>query len=484
MAEEVNNQDGAAAAPQEPKPLWAGRFSAAPTGELERFGASLPFDKRMWRQDIRGSKAHAAMLAHQGVISAADERAIREGLDDIARQIEAGEFTFDVDRDEDIHMAIERALTERIGAAGGRLHTGRSRNDQTAVDTHMIARDLADEVLASLAHMEQVVLERAEGEFGVVMPGYTHLQPAQPVLLSHHLLAYFWMFTRDFARARAARAAANRCPLGAAALAGTTYPLDRKMTSDALGFDAPIPNSMDAGSDRDYLLDLIYACTTTMVHLSRLCEELVLWSSAEFGFVEMDDAHSTGSSIMPQKKNPDFAELVRGKSGRVVGDLVGLITTVKGTPLTYDKDLQEDKEPLFDAVDTVLGSLMACSGMLATCTFKDARMREASHEGYMAATDLADYLVGKGLPFRQAHAVVGRIVGDCVREGVTLQQLSTDELRSYSDLFDDDAHEALDIDGVVRRRTTYGGTGHEAVKAQLGEAHAAADADAACVASL
>ena len=256
------------------------------------------------------------------------------------------------------------------------------------------------------------------------------------------------------------------------------------MTSDALGFDAPIPNSMDAVSDRDYLLDLIYACTTTMVHLSRLCEELVLWSSAEFGFVEMDDAHSTGSSIMPQKKNPDFAELVRGKSGRVVGDLVGLITTVKGTPLTYDKDLQEDKEPLFDAVDTVLGSLMACSGMLATCTFKDARMREASHEGYMAATDLADYLVGKGLPFRQAHAVVGRIVGDCVREGVTLQQLSTDELRSYSDLFDDDAHEALDIDGVVRRRTTYGGTGHEAVKAQLGEAHAAADADAACVASL
>ena len=484
MAEEVNNQDGAAAAHQEPKQLWAGRLSVAPTGELKWFGASLPFDKRMWRQDIRGSKAHAAMLAHQGVISAADERAIREGLDDIARQIEAGEFTFDVDRDEDIHMAIERALTERIGAAGGRLHTGRSRNDQTAVDTHMIARDLADEVLASLAHMEQVVLERAEGEFGVVMPGYTHLQPAQPVLLSHHLLAYFWMFTRDFARARAARAAANRCPLGAAALAGTTYPLDRKMTSDALGFDAPIPNSMDAVSDRDYLLDLIYACTTTMVHLSRLCEELVLWSSAEFGFVEMDDAHSTGSSIMPQKKNPDFAELVRGKSGRVVGDLVGLITTVKGTPLTYDKDLQEDKEPLFDAVDTVLGSLMACSGMLATCTFKDARMREASHEGYMAATDLADYLVGKGLPFRQAHAVVGRIVGDCVREGVTLQQLSTDELRSYSDLFDDDAHEALDIDGVVRRRTTYGGTGHEAVKAQLGEAHAAADADAACVASL
>lgn len=464
-----------------PKPLWAGRFSAAPTGELERFGASLPFDKRMWRQDIRGSKAHAAMLAHQGVISQQDADAIRAGLDDIAGQIERGEFTFDVDRDEDIHMAIERVLTENIGPVGGRLHTGRSRNDQTAVDTHLIARDLADEILASLAKLEAVLLDRAQGEFGVVMPGYTHMQPAQPVLLSHHLLAYFWMFNRDFRRVSAAREAANVCPLGAAALAGTTYPLDRHMTAEALGFSGPTANSMDSVSDRDYLLDLIYACSVCQVHLSRLCEELVWWSSAEFGFVEMDDAHSTGSSIMPQKKNPDFAELVRGKSGRVVGDLTSLLVTVKGTPLTYDKDLQEDKEPLFDAADTVLGSLMACTGMLATCTFKEERMREASHEGYMAATDLADYLVGKGLPFRQAHAVVGRIVGDCVREGVTLQQLSTDELRSYSELFDDDAHEALDIDSIVRRRTTFGGTGHEAVRAQLKLATEALEADEAAL---
>ena len=464
-----------------PKPLWAGRFSAAPTGELERFGASLPFDKRMWRQDIRGSKAHAAMLAHQGVISQQDADAIRAGLDDIAGQIERGEFAFDVDRDEDIHMAIERVLTENIGPAGGRLHTGRSRNDQTAVDTHLIARDLADEILASLAKLEAVLLDRAQGEFGVVMPGYTHMQPAQPVLLSHHLLAYFWMFNRDFRRVSAAREAANVCPLGAAALAGTTYPLDRHMTAETLGFSGPTANSMDSVSDRDYLLDLIYACSVCQVHLSRLCEELVWWSSAEFGFVEMDDAHSTGSSIMPQKKNPDFAELVRGKSGRVVGDLTSLLVTVKGTPLTYDKDLQEDKEPLFDAADTVLGSLMACTGMLATCTFKEERMREASHEGYMAATDLADYLVGKGLPFRQAHAVVGRIVGDCVREGVTLQQLSTDELRSYSELFDDDAHEALDIDSIVRRRTTFGGTGHEAVRAQLKLATEALEADEAAL---
>ena len=464
-----------------PKPLWAGRFSAAPTGELERFGASLPFDKRMWRQDIRGSKAHAAMLAHQGVISQQDADAIRAGLDDIAGQIERGEFAFDVDRDEDIHMAIERVLTENIGPAGGRLHTGRSRNDQTAVDTHLIARDLADEILASLAKLEAVLLDRAQGEFGVVMPGYTHMQPAQPVLLSHHLLAYFWMFNRDFRRVSAAREAANVCPLGAAALAGTTYPLDRHMTAEALGFSGPTANSMDSVSDRDYLLDLIYACSVCQVHLSRLCEELVWWSSAEFGFVEMDDAHSTGSSIMPQKKNPDFAELVRGKSGRVVGDLTSLLVTVKGTPLTYDKDLQEDKEPLFDAADTVIGSLMACTGMLATCMFKEERMRDASHEGYMAATDLADYLVGKGLPFRQAHAVVGRIVGDCVREGVTLQQLSTDELRSYSELFDDDAHEALDIDSIVRRRTTFGGTGHEAVRAQLKLATEALEADEAAL---
>jgi argininosuccinate lyase len=467
---EEYNETKASQAAAEPKPLWGGRFSAAPTGELERFGASLPFDKRMWKQDIRGSKAHAAMLAHQGVISTEDAKAIRAGLDEIAGEIERGEFTFDVDRDEDIHMAIERVLTERIGPAGGRLHTGRSRNDQTAVDTHMIARDLADELLASLEGIQQVLLDRAEEQFGIVMPGYTHMQPAQPVLLSHHLLAYFWMFSRDHKRVADARAAANKCPLGAAALAGTTYPLDRAMTASELGFDEPVANSMDAVSDRDYLLDLIYACSVCQIHLSRLCEELVWWSSAEFGFVEMDDAHSTGSSIMPQKKNPDFAELVRGKSGRVVGDLMSLLVTVKGTPLTYDKDLQEDKEPLFDAADTVLGSLMACTGMLATCTFKADRMREASHEGYMAATDLADYLVGKGLPFRQAHAMVGRIVGDCVREGVTLQQLTTDELRSYSELFDDDAHEALDIDNIVRRRTTLGGTGHDAVRAQLAQA--------------
>ena len=457
------------------KPLWGGRFSAAPSGELERFGASLPFDKRLWREDIAGSVAHATMLAHQGIISSDDLDAITDGLDRIAREIECGEFVFDVDRDEDIHMAIERVLTERIGPAGGRLHTGRSRNDQGVLDTRLAARNAASDLMGAILALEEVLLGRAEGEFGVVMPGYTHLQPAQPVLLSHHLLAYFWMFSRDFARAQAALAAADACPLGAAALAGTTYLLDREMTAAELGFSRVIPNSMDAVSDRDFACDLVYAAMLTQVHLSRLCEELVLWSSAEFGFVEMDDAHSTGSSIMPQKKNPDFAELVRGKTGRVVGDLMGLVTTLKGLPLTYDKDLQEDKEPIFDAIDTVMGSLHAVAGMVATMTVKGDRMREASHEGFMAATDLADYLVGKGMPFREAHGVVGRIVGDCVREDISLQELSADELRSYSPLFGDDAPDALDIDRVVERRTTFGGTGHAAVTEQLKLARAELD---------
>ncbi|MDD3486171.1 MAG: argininosuccinate lyase [Atopobiaceae bacterium] len=456
----------------EPKPLWGGRFSEAPSGELERFGASLTFDKRLWREDIAGSKAHAAMLARQGVISQEDADAIRGGLDDIAAQIEAGTFTFDVDRDEDIHMAIERVLTERIGAAGGRLHTGRSRNDQSALDLHLGCKRFAGELTVALVDLEGALLECAEDEMGTIMPGYTHMQPAQPVLLSHHLLAYVWMFSRDVTRMHAAADAADESPLGAAALAGTTYPLDRASVASDLGLARVSPNSMDAVSNRDYVADLIYACSVAQMHLSRLCEELVLWSSAEFGFVEMDDAHSTGSSIMPQKKNPDFAELVRGKSGRVLGDLVSLLTTLKGLPLTYDKDLQEDKEPVFDAVDTLLGSLHAVTGMVSTLRFDEERMRAASHEGYMAATDLADYLVGKGLPFRQAHAVVGRIVGDCVREHVTLQELTADELRSYSPLFGDDAPEAVDIERVVARRCTYGGTGHDAVAAQLGEAKA------------
>jgi argininosuccinate lyase len=462
---------------QAPKPLWGGRFSEAPSGDLERFGASLGFDQRLWREDIAGSKAHAAMLARQGVISSEDAESIRGGLDGIASEIEAGTFVFDPGRDEDIHMAIERVLTERIGPAGGRLHTGRSRNDQSALDLHLAAKGYAGQIERALVTLEGTLLDRARQAADAVMPGYTHMQPAQPVLLSHHLLAYFWMFSRDSVRVRAAREAADTSPLGAAALAGTTYPLDRRAVADDLGLSRVVPNSMDAVSDRDYVCDLVYACSMVQVHLSRLCEELVWWSSAEFGFVEMDDAHSTGSSIMPQKKNPDFAELVRGKCGRVTGDLMGLLMTLKGLPLTYDKDLQEDKEPVFDAVDTVLGSVAAVSGMVSTMTVHADRMRTAADEGFMTATDLADYLVGKGMPFRQAHAVVGRIVGDCVREGCTLQDLGVDGLRSYSELFDDDATGAVDVVASVARRRTYGGTSPDAVRDQLVEASARLEAD-------
>lgn len=460
---------------QPAKPLWSGRFSATPEGELELFGASLPFDQRLWAQDIAGSIAHATMLGAQGVLDKEDVDAIVAGLSQIRSEIEAGTFTFDPTVDEDVHMAIERVLTERIGPAGGRLHTGRSRNDQSVTDGRLAAKGFAQSLADAALDLVDALVVRAEGERDTVMPGYTHLQPAQPVLFAHHLLAYAWMFLRDHHRLLEAKASADHSPLGAAALAGTTYPLDRSMSAEAMGFSSVIPNSMDAVADRDFICDLVYACSMVQMHLSRLCEELVLWSSAEFSFVEMDDAHSTGSSIMPQKKNPDFCELVRGKTGRVYGDLVSILTVLKGLPMTYDKDLQEDKEPMFDAFDTVLGSLHACTGMVATMKVKRDVMRRASHEGYMAATDLADYLVGKGMPFREAHAVVGRIVGDYVQEGVPLQELTLYELNSYSPLFDVDALKAVDLDEVVARRTTFGGTGHKAVAAQLDLAKGALD---------
>lgn len=456
-------------------PLWGGRFSATPEGALELFGASLGFDQRLWPYDIAGSRAHAKMLGAQEILSAQDVDAILQGLDQVAAAIKAGELTFDPAQDEDVHMAVERELTARIGAAGGRLHTGRSRNDQSVTDLRLFAKDQAWALWDALGALVEACIGKAQQEMGVVMPGYTHLQPAQPVLFSHHLLAYGWMFLRDMERMAQAAATADKSPLGAAALAGTTYPLDRFQTASELGMSAPIPNSMDAVADRDFAADLIYACSMAQMHLSRLCEELVIWSSAEFGFIEMDDAHSTGSSIMPQKKNPDFCELVRGKTGRVYGDLMSLLTVLKGLPLTYDKDLQEDKEPLFDAVDTVAGSVDACRGMIATMKVKRDAMAAASHEGYMAATDLADYLVGKGMPFREAHGAVGRLVADCVAQGLTLQQLTLDELRSYSPLFDQGALEAVKIDKVVAQRTTYGGTAPVAVKHQLQEIQQALD---------
>ena len=468
MAEQAHENDA----------LWGGRFEDAPAEFTQEFGASLPVDKRMWESDIAGSKAHAKMLAKQGIISEKDAEDIRSGLDDIARQIEDGSFDFEIE-DEDIHMSIERNLTEAIGAAGGRLHTGRSRNDQVATDTRLHSKKLARGLMHQLLDIRGALLEVATREFGVVMPGYTHMQKAQPVLFSHHMLAYYWMFTRDFVRVRAAYDAADVLPLGSAALAGTTYPLDRDFVADELGFSEVSKNSMDAVSDRDFLLDLTYACSVAMMHLSRMCEEFIYWSSNEFQFIRLSDAYSTGSSIMPQKKNPDFAELIRGKTGRVYGDLMGLLTTLKGLPLAYNKDMQEDKEGVFDAVDTLSDSLVVMTGMIRTMIVNADAMRKGAHGGFMAATDLADYRVGKGMPFRDAHAVVGKLVLECEKQGKTLQELSVDELKQADPLFDAGALDAVDIDKIVARRITAGGTGHDAVKAQLDQARERLAADTA-----
>lgn len=465
------------------KTPWGGRFSKSPGAFLTEFGASLPVDKRMWAEDIRGSIAHARMLARQGVISEADADAIESGLSEIFREITSGAFEWHI-ADEDVHMAIERVLTERIGPAGARLHTARSRNDQVATDTRLYAKGRAKDLAYRVNCVRRALLDLAETRFGVVMPGYTHLQRAQPVLFSHHMLAYAAMLARDFTRLRHAHEAADVLPLGSAALAGTTFPLDREYVAERLGFADVSANSMDAVSDRDFLLDLVYACAVCQVHLSRLCEELIIWSSDEFGFITMDDEFSTGSSIMPQKKNPDFAELVRGKTGRVIGDLTALLVVLKGLPLAYNKDMQEDKEGAFDAIDTLADSLRAVSGMLATMSVDAERMRTAALGGYMAATDVADYLVDKGVPFREAHEIVGRLVLECEQRGVTLQELDAGEWAAHHPRLGPDVVDAVDIDAVVARRLTSGGTGHDAVRAQLDRVASVLEADEGWLSSL
>ena len=458
--------------------LWGGRFEKGVDAFTQEFGASLEVDKNMAQQDIAGSRAHAKMLAKQGIISADDQAAIDAGLEQISGQIADGSFPWDVN-DEDVHMAVESKLTAQIGQPGARLHTGRSRNDQVTTDIRLLAKDLCDELMAGNVELRRVLIDVAEKNPGVVMPGYTHLQHAQPVLFSHHMLAYSWMFARDFTRLRAAYDAADANPLGAAALAGTTYPLDRQYTTQLLGFDHAIPNSLDAVSDRDYLLDLEYACAVSMMHLSRLCEEIVLWSSTEFGFITLSDSYSTGSSIMPQKKNPDFAELTRGKTGRVYGDLMALLTTMKSLPLAYNKDLQECKEGPLDAAHTLGDCMQIAAGMLETMTVNaDAMLAEAG-KGFTAATDVADYLAKKGLPFRDAHRVVGELVLYCEQHNKGLEDLTAQEFKAASDLFEDDIAQDLDPAGIANARNTYGGTGSEAVRVQLGEAQAALDADVA-----
>ncbi|MDZ4169918.1 MAG: argininosuccinate lyase [Coriobacteriia bacterium] len=462
------------------KTPWGGRFEKSPNRFLIEFGASLPVDKRMWSEDIRGSVAHARMLAERGIITEDDADAIETGLAQIYREIREGAFEWHIE-DEDVHMAIERALIERIGPAGARLHTARSRNDQVATDTRLFAKGRAVDLAYRALCLRRTLLRVAEENLSVVMPGYTHLQKAQPVLFSHHLLAYAAMLSRDFVRFRHAYESADTLPLGSAALAGTTFELDRDYVANRLGFAAVSGNSMDAVSDRDFLLDLVYACTVCQTHLSRLAEEIIIWSTEEFGFIALDDEFSTGSSIMPQKKNPDFAELVRGKTGRVIGDLTALLVTLKGLPLAYNKDMQEDKEGAFDAIDTVASSLRAMSGMIDTMRVNADAMRLGALGGFMAATDLADYLVGKGVPFRDAHEVVGKLVLACEKDGRTLQGMSVEDYQLHDQRFGDDVRGVVDIDRVVARRVSEGGTGHDAVRAQIERVRAELVADEAWV---
>lgn len=456
--------------------LWSGRFTENVSEFTQRFGASLPVDKALYAQDIAGSKAHAHMLAKVGVISHEDADAIDSGLERVKNRIESGDFTFDIN-DEDIHMSVERALTADIGDAGARLHTGRSRNDQVATDTRLFAKKRAHDLMHANVALRHALVEQAEKHFDVILPGYTHMQHAQPVLFSHHMLAYVWMLTRDFERLAAAEHAADASPLGAAALAGTTYPLDRQMTAAELGFSKVIPNSLDAVSDRDFLLDLDYACAVSCMHLSRLCEELVLWSTSEFGFIELSDSFSTGSSIMPQKKNPDFAEVIRGKTGRVVGNLVSLLVTMKALPLAYNKDLQECKEGAMDAAKTLHDCMVCMEGMIESMELHVPEMRKSAGKGFTAATDVADYLAKKGMPFRQAHEVVGELVLYCEKHHKGLEDLTLDEFKQANKLFEADIVSALDMETIVAARKTYGGTGYEAVKVQMKEAEAALSAD-------
>ena len=449
--------------------LWGGRFEKSTDEMINEFQASINFDKRMYREDIDGSTAHAKMLAAQGIISAEDAEKICAGLQKIREQIDAGEFNFSVAL-EDIHMNIEQALTDSIGAAGGRLHTARSRNDQVALDTHLYMRRQVREIQQLILELQTALVAAAEKNSDVIFPGYTHLQRAQPILFAHHLLAYFSMLERDFDRFDGVYRRADLMPLGAGALAGTTLPIDREFVARELNFSAVYANSLDAVSDRDYLLEFLSAASILMVHLSRLSEEIILWCSREFSFVELDDAHCTGSSMMPQKKNPDVPELVRGKTGRVVGHLTALLTTVKALPLAYNKDLQEDKEGVFDALDTVKFSLAVFAQIVSGMKVRRENMRRAVEEDFSNATDLADYLVRKNLPFRQAHAVAGKLVHHCIARGVYLKDLSLEDFRTFSDLFDDDIFDAIRPETCVAARNSLGGTSPAQVAAQISAA--------------
>ena len=453
--------------------MWGGRFAEGPSAIMREINASIPFDKALWRQDIAASKAHVAMLAAQGIVSADDAAEIARGLDAVAAEYEANGVPENWDF-EDIHMTTESRLAELIGPAAGRLHTARSRNDQVATDFRLWVREAIDQADAGLAELQRALVSRADEHAGSVMPGFTHLQTAQPVTLGHHLMAYYEMVRRDRSRFADARARLNECPLGSAALAGTGFPIDRQATSEALGFDRPTANSLDAVSDRDFALDYLQAAAQCSLHLSRLAEEMILWASQPFGFIRLPDSLSTGSSIMPQKKNPDAAELVRGHAGRIVGCLTALMVTMKGLPLAYSKDMQDDKPPVFEAAGLLALSIAAMTGMVADSRFDTARMRAAAELGYATATDLADWLVREAdIPFREAHHITGAAVKLAEQRGVALDRLSLEDLRAIDVRIGEGVFAALSVDASVAARASYGGTAPDQVRERVAEARAA-----------
>lgn len=443
--------------------LWGGRFTKETNQLVHNFNESISFDQKFFRQDIAGSIAHVTMLAKQEIITEKDRDSIIAGLESIREDLESGKLEITTEY-EDIHSFVEANLIERVGEAGKRLHTGRSRNDQVALDMKLYTRDEIDELDLLLKGLLAELLTLMEENLHTYMPGFTHLQKAQPVTLAHHLGAYYEMFRRDRSRMADIRKRMNYCPLGSGALAGTTYPLDRKYTAQLLNFDGPTLNSMDSVSDRDYIIELLSALSTVAMHLSRFCEEIIIWNSNEYQFVEMDDSYSTGSSIMPQKKNPDIAELIRGKAGRVYGALISILTVTKGIPLAYDKDLQEDKELTFDAIDTVKGCVLLFTGMVSTMTFKKDVMEESAKKGFTNATDAADYLVNHGVPFRDAHGIIGQLVLMGIEKGKALDDLTLEEFKSVSPVFEDDIYEAISMKTCVEKRMTIGAPGADAMK--------------------
>lgn len=446
--------------------LWGGRFTKETDKFVYNFNASISFDKRLYRQDIKGSMAHVAMLAKQGILSDEEKNVITEGLESIREDVESERLVISDDY-EDIHSFVEAKLIERIGEPGKKLHTGRSRNDQVALDMKLYVRDEILELDKLIKELLGVLLKTMKENTTTYMPGFTHLQKAQPITLSHHMGAYFEMFKRDRLRMKDIYNRMNQCPLGSGALAGTTYPLDREYTAELLGFGGPTMNSMDSVADRDYLIELLSAMSTIMMHLSRFSEEVIIWNSNEYQFVEIDDGYSTGSSIMPQKKNPDIAELVRGKTGRVYGALMSLLTTMKGIPLAYNKDMQEDKELVFDAIDTTKGCLSLFTGMIATLRFHKDKMENSARNGFTNATDAADYLVNRGVPFRDAHKIVGQVVLYCLERGIALDHMSLEEYKVISPQFEEDIYEAISMKTCVEMRSTIGAPGKAAMEGAI-----------------